>query len=206
MPRPARFQYPGAWHHVMNRGASRQPIFLSRKDRRLFLKLLGEAVERCQIEVHAYCLMGNHYHLLVRTPEPNLHHAIHHLAANYVRGFNARHGRDGPLFRARYKSILVETDDYLLAVSRYIHRNPVGLGVTDLAGFEWSSFRSYVGDQRPPRLLSTATILDWAGGSAAYEAYVGGPFDSEVDGLYRKKRLPAVIGPSESTERADEAA
>ena len=123
MPRPPRIQYPGAWHHVMNRGACRQDIYLDRRDRRFFLKLLAESASRFSLEIHSYCLMGNHYHLLVRTPEPTLDRMIHHLAGVYTRAFNGRHGRDGPLFRARYKSILVETNDYVVTNLTILTKN-----------------------------------------------------------------------------------
>ena len=194
MPRRPRIQYPGAWHHVTNRGAARQDVFLDKRDRRLFLSLIGQSVERFGIEIHAYCLMGNHYHLLVRTPEPNLDLAVHHFASNYVRAFNLRHGRDGPLFRSRYLSILVQDSSYIVAVSRYIHRNPIDIGIDDLVGYEWSSLGAYVTRRRGPQWLHTKPILAEIGGSKPYEHLVLGPYGADVDAFYAQKNRPAVLG------------
>lgn len=194
MARPPRIQYPGAWHHVMNRGAARQDIFRDQRDRRRFLRLLTESVSRFGVEVHCYCLMGNHYHLLVRTPEPNLDAVVQHYASHYVRGFNARHGRDGPLFRARYRSILVESNSYVVAVSRYIHRNPLDLGVSDLVNYEWSSLGAYVGTRRRPKWLTTRAILEEFGDRRSYHHLVTGPYVSEIETIYRGAKLPAVVG------------
>jgi len=169
-------------------------VFLDKRDRRLFLSLIGQSVERFGIEIHAYCLMGNHYHLLVRTPEPNLDLAVHHFASNYVRAFNLRHGRDGPLFRSRYLSILVQDSSYIVAVSRYIHRNPIDIGVDDLVGYEWSSLGAYVTRRRGPRWLQTKPILAEIGGSKPYEHLVLGPYGADVDAFYAQKKRPAVLG------------
>ncbi len=202
MPRPPRIQYPGAWHHVMNKGSSGQDIYLDRGDRRYFIKLLAESASRFDVEIHGYCLMGNHYHLLVRTPKPELDRMMHHLAGVYTRVFNARHGRDGPLFRARYKSILVETNDYVVAVSRYIHRNPLDIGVADLVGYEWSSLGAYVGARTPQPWLDRTTILAEIGGAAAYRHLVTGPYGSELEALYLGKKLPTRIGPEDAAEQS----
>jgi len=194
MPRPPRIQYPGAWHHVMNRGVDRQAVFRDRRDRPHFLVLLEEAVARFGVELHAYCLMGNHYHLLVRTPEPNLDLAIHHLAGLYARAFNRRHGRDGPLFRSRYRSMLVESERYLAAVTRYIHRNPVELGVDDLVAYEWSSLGAYVGSRPCPPWLTTTRVLSTVGEPSAYERLVTSAPRSSVEKVYDRQRWPLVLG------------
>lgn len=113
MPRPQRIEYPGAWYHVMNRGAGRRVIFRTNVQRQGFLELLGELSEIYGIAVHAYCLMGNHYHLLIHTPRGNLSAAMRHLNSVYTQRFNRSIGTDGPLFRGRYKAVVVEADAYL---------------------------------------------------------------------------------------------
>ena len=128
MARPLRIEYPGAWYHAMNRGASGRAIFQSDRDRHAFLALFGDIAATFGVEVHAYCLMGNHYHLLLRTPRGNLSRALRHLNGVYTQRYNRTHGTDGPLFRGRFKAVLVDADTYLAALSRYIHLNPVTAG------------------------------------------------------------------------------
>ena len=101
MPRPHRIEYEGAWHHVINRGVAQQPIFENDADRRLFLRLLCDASSDHGVEIHGYCLMGNHYHLLMCTPHANLGTAMKALSERYTQAYNRKYGRDGPLFRGR---------------------------------------------------------------------------------------------------------
>lgn len=197
MSRPLRQQYPGATHHVMNRGAWRRDIFLDAKDRRLFLKLLGEAVREFDLVVHAYVLMGNHFHLLTQVPKGNLDLAMHHLASNYVRAFNERHGGDGPMFRSRYTSLLIEHDRYFTAVARYIARNPLAFGVEDLSTYPWSSMGAVVGNRPPQNWLTIDEVLRRSGGPDGFEALVGGPYDGEVERVLALKKAPAVLGSPE---------
>src|ERR1700733_6569213 len=108
MPRPLRIEYEDAWYHVMNRGANHQPIFYTEVHREIFINLLKEISEKYFVEIHAFCLMDNHYHLLINTPLPNLSRAMRHLDGLYTQRFNIMEKRDGSLFRGRYKSILIE--------------------------------------------------------------------------------------------------
>ncbi len=196
MPRPPRLQYPGAMHHVMNRGANHQCTFRDPTDNAQFMSLIERAVAKTRIEVHAYCLMGNHFHLLVRTPEPNLDIAMQAVLGVYTRNFNDRHGRDGALFRGRYKSILVDSDNYLLALSRYIHRNPAGLA-EHLSEYAWSSYGAFLGHQIAPSWLTIDLTLRQAGGLDAYQRFIEGPSGSaeaEVEMMVERARLPSVIG------------
>ena len=125
MPRPTRVQYPDAFYHVMNRGRGRQAIFHDEAYFRAFLDTLAESHERFDAIIHTYCLMTNHYHLLVQTPRANLDRIMRHINGIYTQRYNRLRKTDGPLFRGRYKAILVDADAYLLQLSRYIHRNPV---------------------------------------------------------------------------------
>ena len=128
----------------MNRGAARQAVFHSATDGRTFEGLLGRAARRFGVEVHAYCLMTNHFHLLLHCPDGGVSDFMQFLGASYTRHLNDRLGRDGPIFRGRFRSLLIDSDRYLAAVGRYIHRNPLDIGPdTDLAQYRWSSFRHY---------------------------------------------------------------
>ena len=178
----------------MNRGACRRDIFSNRRDRLLFMKLIGEAVDRFSVEVHAYALMGNHYHLLVRTPEEGLDRFVHHFASNYVRSFHHRHGGDGPMFKSRYTSTVVDSDEYLSTVSRYVHRNPKDLGVTDLAGYRWSSYGAFCGLHRPPPWLTIAPTLDHCGGIARYRELVESLDRTDIDKMLDRPIPPRAIG------------
>lgn len=131
MTRPLRIEYPDAYYHVMNRGRGRQAIFHDQAYFDAFLATLSEAHERFSLEIYAYCLMSNHFHLLVKTPEGNLQRAMRHVGGVYTQRYNRLKKTDGPLFRGRYKAILVDADEYLLHLSRYIHRNPLEAHMVD---------------------------------------------------------------------------
>lgn len=159
----------------MNRGANHQLVFLDDQDRRMFLAILAEAVDRFGIEIHAYCLMPNHYHLLVRSPNTSLSRAMKHIGQVYTQRFNKRHHRDGALFRGRFHSILVDSDTYLDNVSRYIHRNPIVEGMDAsqiLDRFDWSSFSAYEGRVRIPAWLTLSEVLARFRDADAYSRFV----------------------------------
>jgi len=156
MSRPLRIEYEGAWYHVMNRGRARAAIFGGDEDYATFLDTLGAAAKRFRAEIHAYCLMPNHYHVLVRTPQANLGRAMRHVDGVYTQRYNRRNQSDGPLFRGRYKAIVVDADRYVLLVSRYIHRNPIDAQrplVERLADWPWSSYPAYRRQARAPEWL-----------------------------------------------------
>lgn len=159
MARPLRIEYSGAIYHVTARGNTRSDIYLEDADRKAFLKLLGEVCERYNCCCHAYCLMTNHYHLLIETAEANLSQGMRQLNGVYTQTFNRRHHRVGHVFQGRYKSILVERDSYLLEAIRYVILNPVRAGMIKTAGqYRWSSYRSMIGRATTPEWLNR----DWA--------------------------------------------
>ena len=201
MARPLRPLVEGGWYHVTNRGVDRMNIFRDDTDRRRFLALLEEATGRHEIEVHAYCLMGNHYHLLLRSRKPNLDQAIHRAMSLYAREFNRRHRRDGPLFKSRYHSCLVTDDSYLLAVTRYIHRNPVDLGCDDIANYKWSSLPMYLGRRRRVYWVNFDFTIKMVGGRAAYSNFVLGPFETVVERQLASTKRPTQLGPELPADR-----
>ena len=144
----------------MNRGVDRGAVFFADADRVEFGRRLADLHDRFGIETLAYCLMDNHYHLLLRLPEGGLSAAMQHLSSVYTRHTNDRVGRDGPLFRGRFRSIHVPNDEYLLWVTRYIHRNALDLpGVSRVEQYRWSSFRTYVGLRRRPAFMNLSPVL-----------------------------------------------
>ncbi|MEI6277978.1 MAG: transposase [Verrucomicrobiae bacterium] len=154
MARQLRVEYAGAIYHVMNRGDRREPIFVDDEDRLKFLKTLGETCGRADWEVHAYCLMGNHFHLVLETAKPTLVSGMKWFLGTYTQRFNARHRMRGHLFAGRYKSLLVDGADdfYLRVLCDYVHLNPLRAGMLGegkaLADYAWSSCPEYL---KPPR-------------------------------------------------------
>jgi len=160
MSRPWRIEYEGALYHLLSRGNERSDIFMDEKDRSSFLDVAGEMSERFDIDIFAYVLMDNHYHLLIRTRRANLKKAMQWFGTTYTQRFNRRHFRSGHLFQGRYKSIIIQNDAYLLQLSYYIHRNPLRAGIVNrLADYRWSSYRVYAYGRKPPKWLSTEMIL-----------------------------------------------
>lgn len=173
MGRKPRPDYEGVWHHVMNRGANRQQVFFTARDAELFLRLLGDAARRFAVEIHAYCLMRNHFHLLVHCPERGLSDLMQLVAARYTRALNSRLGGDGPIFRGRFHSLLVDDQAYLDVVGRYIHRNPLDIQPqVRLDAYRWSSYGAYVGTARRPEWLHTDVLLETQAGRRGMRQFV----------------------------------
>ena len=172
MGRPWRIEYKGALYHLMSRGNDGQDIFHNDEDRNLFLGTISEMSERFEIDIFAYVLMSNHYHLLVRTNQSNLKRAMQWLGATYTRRFNNRHGKSGHLFQGRYKSILIQNDAYIMRLSCYIHRNPLRAGIVRrLIDYKWSSYPIYAYGKKTPGWLSTQMILSYFKGAEKHKQY-----------------------------------
>jgi REP element-mobilizing transposase RayT len=168
VPRPPRIQAAGAVYHVTSNGAVDQHVFRVGSDRDFFLEKLGEVVERCEWACHAYCLLGTHFHLLVRTPKPNIAKGMQLLKGQYGQRFNAIYGQRGAVFARRYDSELVQRDEHLLEVFRYIALNPVRAGLCgDPASWPWSSYAAVTGHAAAPSLLALDWVLGLFGGNAA---------------------------------------
>ena len=207
MPRPLRLEFPNAWYHVMNRGAGRKNIYKSAKHRQIFLDLLEDASQLFGIEIHAYCLMGNHYHLLIKTPRGNLSRAMRHINGIYTQRFNRLERSDGSLFRGRYKAIIVDKDAYLLQVSRYIHLNPINAKMTTISkNYNWSSYQYYLRKSGKPGWLYMNEILSMVSqneGSrlSAYKQFVSRGNDIEITNFYAKPSTPVILGASQFKTR-----
>ncbi len=160
MARPLRLEFEGALYHVISRGNARQKIFRSDADHKQFLNILGSVTERYSWLVHAYCLLDNHYHLLVETPQPNLSAGMRQLNGTYAQYFSRRHDRPGHLFQGRFKAYVVDRDSYLSELARYIVLNPVRAGLAASPGkWKWSSYRNTAGLDKGIPFLHTEKIL-----------------------------------------------
>ena len=160
VPRPPRVPVPGGIHHVTARGVRRLPIYTSDVDYGLFLDILGLVAARFGWQILAFCLMPNHYHLVILTPQPNLSEGMHALNGRYARAFNELHGYTGHVFEARFGAVLVERDGHLLELIRYVHRNPVRAALCREPGeWRWSSYRALAGREPAPPWLAVAEVL-----------------------------------------------
>ena len=160
MARPLRITYPGAFYHVTSRGNERKKIFKTERDREKFLEYLSSASERYGAAIHVFCLMDNHYHLLLETPSGNLPQIMRHINGAYTTYFNVKRKRSGHLFQGRYKAILVDIDEYAKELSRYIHLNPVRAKMTESPQeYKWSSYAAYIGKVNTPDWLNREFIL-----------------------------------------------
>jgi len=158
MSRPLRLEFPGALYHVTSRGDRREPIYDDNEDRLLFYEVLKEVYKRYRWRIHAYCLMDNHYHLLIETPDSNLSMGMRHLNGVYTKRFNSKQRRVGHVFQGRYKAVIVQKEDYLLELSRYIVLNPVRAKMVRSAkDWPWSSYQATVGQVDIPEWL----YVDW---------------------------------------------
>ena len=160
MARPLRIEFAGALYHVTSRGDGQEAIYTGDDDREVWLEVLGQVCERFNWAIHAYCQMGNHYHLLVETPDGNLAKGMRQLNGVYTQRFNQVHNRVGQVFQGRYKAILVQKEAYLLELSRYVVLNPVRAYMVRTArDWVWSNYRATAGMASAPEWLDTEWIL-----------------------------------------------
>ncbi len=207
MSRPLRIQYPDAWYHVMNRGRRGEKIFETEEDYLGFIDLLEEITEVFNVKVAAYCLMSNHYHLLIQTPDANLSRAMRHLNGVYTQRYNKKHNCDGQLFRGRYKSIIIEADSYALELIRYIHRNPLEAGLVDnLQKYQWSTHKIYLSDSKKWKWLYKDYILKQFSKSKPesiklYKQFVLKETPEGINQIFRRRNLLTVLGSESFVDR-----
>jgi REP element-mobilizing transposase RayT len=201
MSRPLRISYPGAFYHVTSRGNERKNVFLSEQDRKRFLDYLESANEKYGAIIHCYCLMNNHYHLLLETSQANLPQVMHQINASYTTYFNTKRSRSGHLFQGRYKAILVDKESYALELSRYIHMNPVRVkSVENPWEYKWSSCGIYTGIQKAPSWLETSFILK-SFGRKPYDAYRSFVVKDNAFSPYKQIHASTILGPPEFITR-----
>jgi len=206
MSRELRIEFEHAFYHVMARGNTRSRIFKTDLQREKFLDYLHKLHEKYQVKIHAYCLMSNHYHLLIETPQGNLSRVMHTLNTSYTNFYNYHNKRSGHLFSGRYKAILVEKDTYAQILSSYIHLNPVRAKLVNTSGeYQWSSFKYYSGkDKKIPDFIYTDLILgyfdnDIDSSRQKYISYVNERKKSRKD-PFRKMKVENILGSDEYVE------
>ncbi len=172
MARPLRIEFPGAIYHITARGNRLEDIFFGDPDREMFLEILASVCDRFGWLCHAYCLMGNHYHLLLETPTANLGRGMRQLNGVFSQKLNWHHGRVGHVFQGRYRAILVEREAHLLELARYVVLNPVRAGlVKEPINWPWSSYTATAGDKRAPAWLNCTWLLSCFGSRRTRAAY-----------------------------------
>jgi REP element-mobilizing transposase RayT len=192
MSRPLRIEFPNAIYHVTARGDRREDIYRDDIDRQTQLEILAQAMDRFDAQLLAYCLMGNHFHLVVHTRRANLSRLMRHVNGIYTQRFNRRHGLIGHLFQGRFKAILVDRDAYLLALCRYVERNPVAAGLARAAGdWPWSSYRAHAG------LVATP---DWLDSEGLHGHLLGQP---ATTGAQRRRAIQAYVALVDRAEPGD---
>ena len=202
MARPLRLEFPGAIYHITSRGNARGDIFFDEQDREVFLSLLTDTVERYNWLCHAYCLMDNHYHLLVETLDPTLSLGMRQLNGVYTQKFNRRHQRVGHIFQGRYKSILVEKSPHLLELCRYIVLNPVRAEIVTYPEHgSWSSYMATAGAGKAAECLTTDWVLgqfsrNKIDGSMQYAEFVYDGISSKTESPWQRLKGRIFFGSS----------
>lgn len=196
MARPLRIEYPDAVYHVSNRGLDKQRVFPSAKYYEAFLEGLDETCSRLNVEVHAYCLLTDGYHLVVKTPEGNLSRFMRQVDGLYTQQYQKMKGSDGSLFRGRYKAVLVQADKYLLPLSCYIHSR---VKASQLNSYPWSSYTYFTRKAKPPVWFNRDETLKQlhttvAKRPLAYKKLVAQGVTDELARFYGKKNLSSVLG------------
>jgi len=198
MARPLRIEYPGAVYHITSRGNEKKEIFRDNVDRESFLNILCKVNDRYNWTCHAYCLMDNHYHIVVETPDGNLSLGMRQLNGVYTQAFNRRHTRAGHLFQGRFKAILIQKDSHLLEVCRYVALNPVrAKAVANPQQWRWSSYQATAGMDQPHKCLTREWILLQFGSllpvaEQEYRDFVNAGMDKES--IWNKVKARSILG------------
>ncbi|MDA3895550.1 MAG: transposase [Desulfobacteraceae bacterium] len=200
MSRPLRIEFPGAWYYVTNRGRHGDIVFVDKYDYQVFVDLLEESVSMWDIGISAYCLMPNQYHMLIRTPGANISRSMRHINGLYTQRYNRAHDFDGPLFRGRFKSILIEEGDYLLEMVKYIHRYPKKEKMIDqIDRYPWSSHPGYLSKAKKWDWLNKKIIFSLIsdirrGSLKAYRQAMRDNISEDILRVFSMKKFPAILG------------
>ena len=209
MARPLRIEYPGAFYHVTSRGNEQKDIFKSKSDREKFISYLESASIRYGAVIHAYCLMSNHYHLLVETPHANLSQIMKHINSSYTIYYNVKRKRAGHLLQGRFKAILVDGDVYAKELSRYIHLNPVRAKIITVPeDYPWMSYRYYIGEKAPDWLTTGFTLADFSKDTQTarikYKDFVHDLINKEYQSPLMETVASAILGCPEFVSAIEE--
>lgn len=210
MARSLRIEYPGAFYHVIQRGIERKTIFASDSDKEKFLSYLDSAHIGYSAIVHTYILMNNHYHIILETPRSNLSKIMHYLNTSYAAYFNTKRKRVGPLYQGRFKAILVQQDEYLHHLSRYIHLNPLRVNIAKAPEeYPWSSFRYFISKDKQPRWLNINFILSMFDNSISkakrlYKQFVLDGIGKEKDIIKTNMKKGFILGSEDFFESIKE--
>ncbi|MEK6582814.1 MAG: transposase [Nitrospirota bacterium] len=205
MARPLRIEYDGAVYHVTSRGNERKSIFKDDEDRMFFLDILKKVNDKYNLLCHAYCLMNNHYHLVIETPDGNLSKGMKQINGVYTQTYNKRHNRVGHIFQGRYKAILIQKESHLLEVSRYVVLNPVrATAVKHPEEWKWSSYRGTAGNDNPHPCLTTDWLLGQFGSKKRqsekkYSEFVTAGIDEEK--IWKDVRGQSILGEDDFVEK-----
>jgi putative transposase len=190
VPRAKRNEVANGWYHVMNRGGGRRHVFVTDELKALFLETLGDTAIRYDLRVHAFCVMGNHYHLLINTMKPNLSSGMRFLNSRFAMGFNKIRRNDGPIFKSRFKSVFINTEAYLLNVSRYIHWNPVDARiVSNIQDYQWSSYTDNISGNIRYEWLETSLFAD----QETFVGFTNKGIDQRTAAFYEKQRQASTL-------------
>ena len=191
----------------MNRGRRAEKIFRNDDDYKLFINILKESTQAWGFRICAYCLMPNHYHLLVQTPLANISRGMRHINGVYTQRFNRKHKIDGSLFRGRYKSILIDSDNYLLALVRYVHKNPSKANMASFLQYKWSSHKGYISDDNSwdwiykDFVYNLLTKNNRKDPIKTYQRFITEKQDSDLTGLLEGEKWPGILGGNEFTDQ-----
>ncbi len=204
MARPLRIQFPGAHYHITCRGIERRKIYMDSKDRHKFLVMLADSLETYQVVLYAYTMMSNHFHLLIQTRKANCSEFMRHFNIRYTGWFNWRYERSGNLYQGRYQAYLVDADSYLLAVSRYVHLNPIrtkhlkSLPSRErwrrAVDYSWSTLAGYVLKQRVLDFVDYDKILAMVGGRRAYRKFIMDGLKHDIESPFKHVRSRVILG------------
>lgn len=211
MARSLRIQYPGAYYHVTCRGNARKAIYFDDDDRRRFLHLLRESITTYQVRLFGYVLMQNHFHLLIQTLQANLSEFMQRFNICYTGWFNHRHGRCGHVYQGRYKSMLIDADNYLLEVSRYVHLNPIRRNYAQkkeyllkwqyLKKYKWTSLLGYINKRAVLGYIDYDIVLNMIGGRSAYTAFLQDGLIEGVKNPFKQAVYQTVLGDDDFLNR-----
>ncbi|MBN1366177.1 MAG: transposase [Syntrophaceae bacterium] len=207
MTRPLRIQYPNAYYHITCRGNERKEIFRDKDDYNEFFAMLARSVDIFDVHLVAYACMPNHFHLLVRTPRANLSEFMRHFNISYTGSFNRKYRRSGHLYQGRYKAYLIDADNYLLEVSRYVHLNPLRMKSKEPLKKRWqdllqndsTSFSGYINQGKRKEFVNYTMVMDYFGGDSQksrneYKEFVAEGMHKEMQSPLDQGKGSGIIG------------